>query len=89
MGTELSCLDDQGAAGQAPSEVVRECPSGTAPDPPIGHATGMLAGWRQGLSTASLSGKLREAFMLLYLGTDLLRAGRIRPLASVAVAAPV
>ena len=38
LGTGLSRLADRRAAGQAASEVVRGCPSGTAPDSPAGHA---------------------------------------------------
>ena len=40
LGIGLSCLVDHRAAGGAASEVVREYPSGTAPDSPVGHATG-------------------------------------------------
>ena len=40
LGTGLSSLFDHRAAGQAASEAVRRYPSGTAPDSPVGHATG-------------------------------------------------
>ena len=40
LGVGLSCLADHRAAGGAASEVVRGYPSGTAPDSPVGHATG-------------------------------------------------
>jgi hypothetical protein len=40
LGIGLSCLVDHRAAGGAASEVVRGYPSGTAPDSPVGHATG-------------------------------------------------
>ena len=42
LGTELSCLFDHGATGQAAPEVVRGYPTGTARDSSVGYATGTL-----------------------------------------------
>ncbi len=42
LGTGLSCLADRRDAGQAPPSVIRECPSSTGLDSPIGHATGTI-----------------------------------------------
>jgi hypothetical protein len=40
LGTGLSRIDDLRPAGQSPSSLVREWPSSTGSDSPIGHATG-------------------------------------------------
>jgi hypothetical protein len=58
LGNWIVTPRDHRTAGQAASEAVRGYPSGTAPDSPVGHATGTLPGRRQTLSIASLSGKL-------------------------------
>ena len=58
LGTGLSCLADRRVAGQLPSPVVRECPSSTGLDRPIGHATGTIPGlaspaWKIGSGSRS------------------------------------
>jgi hypothetical protein len=70
LGTGLSCLADRHAAGRIASEVVRGCPSYTAPHFPVGHATGTLVGARHTPLAVYLSVLTVWRFLLSPRGED-------------------